>query len=522
MGDNIEKFARMLKESIENTRIDDKKKLLAEKRKISAELGIREMPKNSEILASLKEEERSWLSTSLASKPVRTMSGVSVVALMTKPYDCPHGTCIFCPGGTKINTPQSYTGFEPAARRAAANSYDPYLQIQARLKHYLFLGYHPQKVEVIVIGGTFTTLPKDYREEFMTQIYRAMNDFPISKVGKKSSLHEEKKKNEIAGVRCVALAVETKPERCRAEDINDMIDYGVTRVEIGMQSIYDDVLERNNRGHTIKDVKDATRRLKDRAFKVDYHVMLNMPFSDIDKDRESLKAIWNDEELRPDAIKIYPTLVIKGTALYKMWVAGKHKVYPLDDVINLIAEAEINSPKWLRIMRVDRDIPSNLIEDGVKSTNLRQLVLERIKNMGRKPNDIRSREIGHVELSEDPELRMRREDYRASVGDEIFLSVDDIANDAIVGFLRLRIPNDKSEALVRELHVYGEQKTIDGKIKSGFQHNGVGKALLAEAEKIAANEYSMRSVKVISGVGVREYYRKLGYNLEDNYMVREL
>jgi elongator complex protein 3 len=473
-------------------------------------------------MAVLGDSDRARFSAILRSKPIRTLSGVSVVALMTKPYDCPHGTCIFCPGGTRFDTPQSYTGFEPAARRARLNAYDPYLQVQARLKHYLFLGYSPQKIEVIIIGGTFTTLPEIYRNEFISEIYRALNDFPEQKDGGTKSLADEKKKNETSGIRCVALAVETKPERCSDSDISDMLRYGVTRVEMGMQSIYDSVLEKNNRGHTIQDVKDSTKRLKDMAFKVDHHVMINLPFSDVDKDINSIRALWEDETLRPDAIKIYPTLVIKGTALYNMWKAGSYKAYPLKTVIDIIAEAEINSPRWLRIMRVERDIPSDLIEEGVKMPNLRQLVSSRIEEMGRKPNDIRSREIGHVSVRRKQVMSVNRENYRASGGDEIFISHDDKANDAIIGFVRLRVPDSRKEALIRELHVYGQQKVLLDHSDDGFQHSGIGRSLLEQAEEIAREEYSIRRMKVISGVGVREYYRKFGYKLESNYMVKEL
>ena len=522
MDHDLLQFTRLMKRSLESGRIRTKSDLFAEKKSIAAAIGASTIPKNSEIMAAFGDIDRSKFSDVLRSKPIRTMSGVSVVALMTKPYDCPHGTCIFCPGGTRFGTPQSYTGFEPAARRAKLNSYDPYLQVQARLKHYLFLGYPPQKIEVIVIGGTFTTLPETYRQKFITEIYRALNDFPEQKAAGIKSLTEEKKENETSGIRCVALAVETKPERCSDKDISRMVEYGVTRVEMGVQSVYDSVLKRNNRGHTIQDVKDSTRRLKDRTFKVDHHIMINLPFSDVDKDINSINALWEDDTLRPDAIKIYPTLVIKGTTLYNMWKTGSYKTYPLDTVIDIIARAETSAPRWLRIMRVERDIPSNLIEEGVKIPNLRQLVSARLEKMGRKPNDIRSREIGHVPIMMKPVISINRENYRASSGDEVFISCDDKANDAIIGFLRLRIPDSRKEALVRELHVYGQQKLLLDHSSGGFQHGGIGLSLLKEAERIAGEEYSLRRIKVISGVGVREYYRKFGYKLESNYMVKEL
>lgn len=515
-------FTQLFEEALRSGKIKDKRNLLSEKRRICEKLGSSVIPKNGEILATLDNELRTKFSSVLKSKPVRTLSGVTVIGIMTKPYDCPHGVCIFCPGGTKTNTPQSYTGFEPAARRAKMNGYDPYLQVQARLKHYVFMGYTPQKTEVIVIGGTFTTLPREYREEYLAQVYRALNDFPLIGPERKADLHAQKKLNETAKVRCVALAIETKPERCGHTEIKELMDYGVTRVELGVQSVYDDVLKRNNRGHTIRDVKASTKLLRDNAFKVDYHVMLNLPFSDIDKDRETINEIYSNESFKPDAIKIYPTLVIKGTGLYKMWRDGVYKPYKSEDIISLIREAEIKAPHWLRIMRVERDIPSNLIEAGIKTTNLRQLVTAKMREYGERPNDIRSREIGHIERPMAAKIRLSRENYRAASGDEVFLSIDDVANDAIIAFLRLRVRDNAKEGLIRELHVYGEQKTLGSYEQGGFQHMGFGKELIRWAESITRSEYSIHRLKIISGVGVREYYRTAGYKLENGYMVKEL
>ncbi len=514
----------MDKEFIEKFRnefgnIDDKEDISKLKRKIAAALKLSQLPKNGEILSEISNVDKPSL---LKMKPTRQLSGVSVLAIMTKPYPCPHGTCIFCPGGVRVNTPQSYTGYEPAAMRAAMNHYDPYLQAQARLKQYKFLGYEPEKLEIIIMGGTFTTLPKDYRDNFIASIYKALNDFPYEQ-NTKADLETEKIRNENAKYRCVILAIETKPERCSQDDINQLLNYGVTRVEMGVQSIYNDVLLKNNRGHTIQDVIKSTKLLKDNAFKLGYHIMLGLPFSDIDKDLETIKHIYEDEDFKPDSLKIYPTLVIRGTALYKMWERGDYKSYNIDDIVNLIAYAEINAPRWLRIMRIDRDIPSNLIEDGVKITNLRQMVLEKIEKEGKKANDIRSREIGRVKIKKDMQINMHRINYRASKGDEIFLSIEDDANDAIVGILRLRIPDGLKEGLVRELHVYGYQQNLSSEnIDGSFQHRGFGKQLLSEAERIVRDEYSIKKIKVISGVGVREYYKKLNYKFENNYMVKEL
>ncbi|MCL4362084.1 tRNA uridine(34) 5-carboxymethylaminomethyl modification radical SAM/GNAT enzyme Elp3 [Candidatus Parvarchaeota archaeon] len=518
--ENLISFMPLFKKEIEEGRVKNKKELLTLKREICRQIGMSNIPKNGEILNYFSQEEREKYASIMVSKPVRVLSGVNVVAIMTKPYDCPHGTCIFCPGGTKFNTPQSYTGFEPAARRALMNNYDPYMQVTARLKHYLFMGYNPQKIEIIVIGGTFTTLPKDYVKDYVKEVYKAMNEFYGEKVD--GELEEQKHFNETAKIRCVAFAAETKPERCSNEDIERMLDFGITRVEMGVQSVYDEVLLKNNRGHTIADVVDASRRLKNYGYKVDYHIMLNLPFSDKEKDRETIKQIYKNEDFKPDAIKIYPTLVIRGTGLYEMWKRGNYKPYPIDEVVDLIAEAEITAPKWLRIMRIERDIPSTFIENGIKVTNLRQLIDMKISEMGKRANDIRSREIGHVKLSKPMKIGLNRENYRSANGEEIFLSVDDSNNNAIIAFLRLRIPDNSKEAFVRELHVYGEHLNINESNDKAFQHKGFGRELLSEAERIAKEEYSINKINVISGVGVREYYRNLGYKRYKWYMSREL
>ncbi len=519
--DKFKEFIPLFLEKLENADLNGNREIQIIKREVCHSIGMHDIPKNGEILLYLNEKEREKYSPLFVSKPVRVLSGVNVVALMTKPYDCPHGTCIFCPGGTKFNTPQSYTGFEPAARRALINNYDPYKQVTARLKHYTFMGYQPQKIEIIAIGGTFTTLPKDYTLQYVTNIYKAMNEFHGDRVD--GDLEKQQRFNENAKVRCVAFAVETKPERCSNEDIERLLSYGVTRVEMGVQSVYDEILLKTNRGHTIKDVVDSTRRLRNYSYKVDHHIMLNLPFSDYEKDRETITQIYNNEDFKPDAIKIYPTLVIRGTGLYEMWKRGNYKPYPIEDVVKLIAEAEIKAPKWLRIMRIERDIPSTFIENGIKTTNIRQLVDEELKKEGKQANDIRSREIGHVKIKKPMKIELKREDYRASKGDEIFLSFEDVNNNALIAFLRLRIADNSNESFVRELHVYGEELNISVRSNSEntFQHKGFGRLLLAEAENISRNEYSINRINVISGVGVREYYRKFGYKRHKWYMSKE-
>jgi elongator complex protein 3 len=513
----------MFKELLSDGSTDSIKEFNIKKRILTAKLHLDVAPKNSEIMATLSEDERATFGRLLRSKPIRNLSGVSVVTVMTKPFPCPHGVCVFCPGGPRYGTPQSYTGKEPAARRASRNHYDPYRQVSARLKHYTYLGYPPDKIELIVIGGTFTTLPKDYMRAFVTELYRALNDFPSFNQRKATgTLQEEKNENERAKARCVAFAVETKPERCKEEDIKLLLELGVTRVEIGVQSLFDDVLKFANRGHDVKDVVQATSSLRQNGYKTGYHIMLNLPKSDIDRDKETIRRVYEDEDFMPDSLKIYPTLVLAGTGLFNLWKTGMYKVYRLEEISELISYAEATAPRWLRIMRIERDIPSDLIKDGVKYPNLRQLVLERMAKWHLKPNDIRSREIGHVKLEKRPEISMKRSNYRTSNGDEVFLSFEDTANDALVGFLRLRLGDNAKEALVRELHVYGEQSPLSVHTDTAFQHHGFGSSLLGEAERIAGREYSKRKVKVISGVGVKDYYRKFGYRDDGQYVSKSL
>ncbi|MDD5417484.1 MAG: tRNA uridine(34) 5-carboxymethylaminomethyl modification radical SAM/GNAT enzyme Elp3, partial [Candidatus Nanoarchaeia archaeon] len=451
-------------------------------------------------------------------KPARMLSGVSVVAVMTKPSECIHGKCIMCPGGVCENLPKSYLLDEPALMRAKRLDYHPYKQTNNRLRQYIIGGHTPEKVELIVMGGTFLGVEKNYQKFFIRECFHALNDFP-EKITKSSTLEKEKKKNEKAKARCVALVIETRPDLCYEPHINSMLDYGATRVEIGVQSTYNDVLDRIKRGHTIRDVIKSTQLLKDSGFKVTYHMMPGLPGSTAEKDIEMFRELFSNPDFCPDGLKIYPTLVIKGTELYKMWKNKQYKALNDETAVKIISEAKKFIPEYVRIMRVQRDVPVNQIVAGPKSSNLRQLVLDRTGC-----RCIRCREI---KADVPADVKLLRKDYNASMGKEIFLSAEDIKNDKIIGICRLRIPykpfrkeiNDKS-ALIRELHIYGKQTAIGEKGKS--QHKGWGRKLLKEAEKIAKSEFNKDNIVVISGVGVREYYRKFGYKLKGAYMVKRI
>jgi len=464
----------------------------------------------------------------------RVASGVAVVAVMAKPYPCPHGRCIYCPGGGEL--PQSYVDASPVVVRAEKVGYNPYKQVQMRLKQIEAMGFKPSKVELIIMGGTFTATPLEYQEWFIKSCFDAMNDYPNGVGSRSSSLEEAHLRNERAEARCVALTIETRPDWAKERHIDNMLHLGATRVEIGVQSIYEDVLRIVERGHTVKDVIEATRLLKDSGFKVCYHLMPGLPNSDFNRDLEMFKRVFSDSCFMPDMLKIYPTLVIGGTKLYEMWLKGEYHPLEEDEAIELLVEAYQHMPRWVRIQHVQRDIPASYIKAGVRRRNLRQLVEKEIERRGLKNPDIRYREVGRALVrGKRPNydaVRVLRTDYEASEGIEIFLSAEDVDNDVLIGVLRLRIPSEKahrwevdsSTAIVREIHVYGLQVPIGERHGEEAQHRGFGKTLLKTAEKIASEEFDKKKILVISGVGAREYFRKQGYTLLDNslYMVKEI
>ncbi len=467
-------------------------------------------------------------------KPTRMLSGISAVAIMTHPFPCPHGKCIFCPGGVEYNTPQSYYGREPTLMRAIENNYDPFRQVQSRLRQYLALGHTPNKVELIIMGGTFLATPLDYQEWFVTQALEGMNRFPDSTKPGFVYLEDAQERNETADIRCVGMTIETKPDWAKEWHADQMLRLGATKVELGVQTIYDDILKFTNRGHTVKDSIEATRILKDSGFKVVYHIMLGLPKSDPERDLETFKTIFSDPDFRPDMLKIYPTLVVETAPLVHLWKRGLYKPYDTDTLVELISEMYRYIPKWVRVMRIQRDIPANIILDGNKKGNLRELVEKRALEKGINIKEIRFREAGmswqHRGLTPDlDKVRLYKEEYEASGGVEVFLSFED-DKEVLIGYLRLRYPSsyahrkeiDGKTMIIRELHIYGIEVPIGMWDDLGLQHRGFGTRLLEEAEKIAREEFDARKMLVLSGIGVREYYRKRGYIREGPYMAKRL
>ena len=483
---------------------------------------IRDIPSKVEILKFCNGRERKKLQKYLQTKPSRSISGVSVITVVAKPEPCIWGKCIYCPKG--VNVPSSYTGMEPAIQRGIRNNYDPFLQTKDRLNQYRLTGHSSDKIEVIIIGGTFLALENDYQNWFVRRIFDALN-------GKESkTLIEAQKLNESAKHRCVGITIETRADYCYEEHIGQMLKLGVTRVEIGVQSVYPDILEKIKRGHGIDSIVKATKLAKDSGLKVTYHLMPGL-FVNFKKDLEQFKLIFSDSKFKPDSLKIYPALVIAGTELYDLWEKGEYKPLNTEKGVKLISKAMKYIPKYCRIIRVQRDIPNDKITDGVMKSNLRELVEKECEKNKLRIQEIRYREVGH-KLKKDvvmDKIKLLRMDYDASDGKEIFLSFEDVENDVIFGFIRLRIPNkpflkeinDKT-GIIRELHVYGSAVNIGEKKEGAWQHRGFGKKLLGEAEKIAKEEFKMKKMVVISGVGVKEYYRKLGYELDGSYMLKVL
>lgn len=449
-------------------------------------------------------------------KPTKTISGVAPLAVMLPPRKCEHGACLYCPS---LNAPQSYTPESPAVLRAKECNYDAQKQVKVRLKAFEAMGHPTDKIELIIMGGTFLSYPRDFQFEFVKDCYDALN-------GKDSkSLDEAKKINETTEHRCVALCIETRPDVCGDEHIRDMLEWGATRVELGVQAIDDKIYKKVNRGHLVKDVIDATKRLKIAGFKIGYHLMPGIPGSNPKKDIEMFKEIFSSKDFKPDQIKIYPCQVLKGSGIESLYYGGEYVPYTREETAKIIIEMLRLTPRYCRVMRVMREIPPAYLVAGIKNIDMRNDIEEKIRRKKMKINEIRFREIGFAlrdGRAVDEEIKIKIMRYAASGGTEFFIEA--VNKDGILfGLLRLRLDGKKIPAMVRELHVYGPTLRLKETAKNEWQHRGLGKRLMLEAEKIAEKK-SCKSIRVISGVGVREYYRKLGYKLDDAgvYVEKEL
>ena len=596
---------------------------------------IKQIPKNADIYFAASEDEGQKFRELLSLKPVRTISGVAPIALMSEPYPCPHtmkgiGPCTYCPGGPGSvfgNVPQSYTGKEPSTRRAMRNNYDPYLIVFNRIEHYVAMGKVPDKAEIIIQGGTFTFFPKAYQEYFVKYALKAMNDFsrlffdnegnldilkfkkffglprtpveddarikrtqqklmriksldlndpearekieglffgnnnfnlndsgieiantPSSGIQNPNllaiknvqdklkndngniTLSQVQKENETSVIRCVGMTIETKSDFGKLYHGNLMLELGCTRVELGIQSIYDNVLEATNRGNTAADNIESIRILKDLGFKINCHYMPGLPLTTREMDLHGLRQLFENPDYMPDMLKVYPCMVMEGTKLYDDWKNGKFIPLTTKEAVEIIAEAKRFVPKWCRIMRVQRDIPTFATASGVDRTNLRQYVEKICREKNIKCKCIRCREAGfHLKQNKKidfSKMQTTITEYEASHGKEFFIAAEDSSNDVLFGFCRLRFPSQflrpeitENSALIREIHVFSAAAQIGRKSDESFQHRGIGKSLLMKAEEIA-KQNGKNKMAIISGIGAREYFRKFGYRLEGPYMVK--
>ncbi len=496
-------------------------------------------------------------------KDVRTDSGVAPITVLTKPWACP-GRCVYCP--TEIRMPKSYISSEPAAARALNLKFDPYQQVAQRVQALERNGHEAKKIELIIKGGTWSNYPWNYRRWFIKRCFDAANELPDctnewqEEAETGDAFDASLEQNETAAYRIIGLTIETRPDWVNAEEIKRLREIGCTRVELGVQTLRDDVLKLTKRGHTVADVERATVLLKTAGFKVDYHFLPGQPGMTPKKDLEDFETLFRDSRFRPDMIKIYPCVVLPNSEL-KEW-ADRGDFTPLDgrELIDLLVEMKARVPRYCRISRLIRDFPSKDISSGNKVTNLREYLAQEMERRGLACQCLRCREVGHTKIDTNVATQFFVEEYESAGGRELFLTIEDEARKAVFAFLRLRLPGAhnpsrpplilrggdilpplglrggegelrekiysafpvlRNAAIVRELHTYGTALDLKQTRSDAAQHKGYGRRLMEEAEKIAACE-GYEKMAVISGIGVRAYYEMLGYEKEDTYMVKKL
>jgi len=491
------------------------------KRSWAKDLG--HLPKHSEILSAYQElvEQKKLSTTPLLENIFRTrrgrsLSGVSPMAVMTKPYPCP-GNCLYCP--QEEGMPKSYLSDEPAAQRAKMNDFDPCKQTESRLQQLQRTGHPTNKVELIVIGGSFSSYPQDYKISFFKDMFDTLN-------GQKSNnLQQAQKQNETAEHRVVAISIETRPDLITPEEVILMRSLGVTKIQLGVQAFDEKILKQINRGHGLSEVTQATRLLRDAGFKICYHFMPNLPGSTPQHDIDMAKSMYEDDRFRPDYLKIYPTQVIPGTGLQRLWEKGQYQTYSEKDLKFVLKEIKKITPPWTRIDRLVRDISKQWVSSGIKKSNLRQVIQQEMKAEGFTCQCIRCREVKDLLEKKVPVLKKRS--YSTLGGKEIFLTWE--TKKHLYSILRLRLPDVdnslfpelKDSAIIREIHTYGKSLALSQRQKGKAQHQGLGRQLMAKAEEIARKQGYSR-LAVISAIGTRPYYIKLGYHLEGEYMVKLL
>jgi len=521
-----------------NTKVKTRKELMRIKRQVAKKFAL-PIFNNAKLISEYRRLLRLGdikqdinLENVLRKRAIRTMSGIAPVAVLTKPYPCP-GRCAYCP--TEKDVPQSYLSNEPAVMRAIRCGYNPYEQVDYRLRALEANGHNPTKIELIVIGGTWSYLPIKYKYWYIANLFAAANQFSkqkkerekqkysirLSLVEMKKALLKEQKKNEKTKYQIIGLTLETRPDYINEKELLEMREFGCTRVEIGVQAIDDNILKFNRRGHGVAEIIQATELLRSFGFKITYHLMPGLPSATPKRDLEMFKQLFSDKNFQPDQIKFYPTVVTKGSLMHRWWKQGKYEPYTTEILEDLIIACKKVVPPYTRIIRLIRDIPGESILAGNLVTNLRQVLLAR----GVKCSCIRCREIKDEKVYKKDVKKIVRT-YEAGLGQEYFISFE-TKKDKLLGFVRLYLPNNtedglgvlKNSAIIRELHVYG-QLVSRGEIKK-VQHSGLGSLLMKEAEKIVKKN-KFKKIAVISGVGVRNYYRKFGYKLKETYMKKSL
>jgi len=523
--DDEERYFQELLALLIEGKVGSKKELKRAKLQLARRYKVSQLPTDAAVLERVPEEERANLEPLLRTKAVRSISGVAVVAAMTSPAQCPHGRCYYCPGGVDSGTAQSYTGLEPAARRASMNDFVAYRQVKARLEQLRAIGHPIDKIDLIIMGGTFTGREIEYQGSFIKGCFDAMNGQMSPDLTSAVDL------NEKAPSRCIGLTIETRPDHFQRPDIVRCMDMGQTRVELGVQTTYDNVLEAMERGHGVQAAIEANGRARDAGLKIGFHMMPGMPGVDEDMDLRTFERLFTDPGFMPDMLKIYPCLVIKGTKLYDLWKKGDYEPLTTEQATSLLAKAKARFPKWVRVLRIQRDIPVQLIEAGVDKSNLRQIIQERMAEHGTRCRCIRCREVGHRVLKGDTvdngSIELVKENYAASGGTEHFLSFEDTKNDILISYLRLRMPSEwwrpetEGGAFVRELKVIGPVVPLGKRDPEAWQHAGQGQRLLKRAEELCVDK-GVTKLLVTSGAGVRDYYRQLGYSRQGPYMEKDL
>ena len=526
--DNLEKFIKQLIKNRLTTReeLENLKRSFSEQTKTPLFTNTELLKAYHKLTKNQRIKKDPLIEKLLKTRPMRSLSGIVNITVLTKPFGCP-GKCIFCP--LEKGFPKSYLKGEPAADRAYDLNFDPFWQVLKRLEMLKDQGHPTDKIELRIVGGSWSFYPKTYRNFFIKKCFEAANQFNNKRKIKSASLEKTLSLNEKAKSRIVGASVETRPDMITPEELRHLRKLGITMVEIGVQTIFDDILKLNQTGLTSEIIALATKRLKDAGFKVLYHLMPNLYGSDLEKDEKMFEIVFNDPRFQPDWLKIYPVVVLKNSKLFSLWQKGQYIPYSDEELKNLLIRIKTKLPYWVRVARIIRDIPAQKIVAGTKLSNLREIIQREMKERGLVCHCIRCREVkGEYDPSE--KIYLFKDEYQSANGKEVFLSLENKERTKLFSHLRLRMPSFDEKpifkslegaALLREIKTYGEMVPIDER-KIAPQHRGLGKRLVEEAEKITKNEFKLKKLAVIAGVGVREYFRKLGYKLKDTYMIKNL